>query len=113
METVLVSKIRAKWQGAALPKDLFQHLTTGIATAWLACELEAFKKLYDETYDDNGFNEPFGRTCCVCSFLNSNWEQDKLAEDFCILVKDHIEHHGMESLKAIDWRAMPIFTPHP
>jgi hypothetical protein len=112
MQTVLVSKVRAKWQGAALPDDLLKRSTAGIAKGWLDCKLEAFQKLYDETYDDNEFHEPFGRICCVSYFLNSPWEQDKLVEDFCIALKRLIARDGMENVKAIDWRAVPILLPH-
>ena len=76
---------------------------------WIG-SLKRSKKIYDETYDDSAFHEPFGRVCCVSYFLNTPWEQDRLVEILCIGLKYLIARDGVENVKASDWRAVPIFS---
>jgi hypothetical protein len=110
MQAVLASKFYTKWQGAAIPDELLKRSTTGLAMTWLDWKLEEFKKIYDETYDDSGFHEPFARVCCVSYFLNTPWEQDRLVEILCIGLKYLIARDGLENVKASDWRAVPVFS---
>ena len=112
MQALLASKFRAAWHGPAVPDDLLKRATTGIAKGWLDCKVNELKTFRDETSLGDEIYEIYGRKCCECLFLNSPDEQDELVEVLCDALRRLIARDGVENVKASEWRAVPIFSPH-